>query len=320
MSDLFIVTGAAGLIGSNIAAGLNERGITNILAVDDLNHPLKQQNIDRIKCSEFISKHDFRERFLSGKQPPAVTVFHLGACSSTTETDETYLHDNNFLYTRQLCEWCLKNGARFIYASSAATYGDGSLGYSDDHGLIEKLQPLNLYGQSKQMFDMWALQNGHLAQIAGIKYFNVYGSGEAHKESMRSLVNKAVVQIKETGKLNLFKSYKPEYGDGEQVRDFVYVKDAVNVTLFFHDNPSASGIFNCGTGQARSWIDLGNAVFKAMNIDPRIEFVEMPEIIKDKYQYHTEADTTKLRGAGYSQAFTSLEDAVADYVQNYLEK
>lgn len=320
MNDLFIVTGAAGFIGSNIAAELNARGITNIVAVDCINHPLKQQNLDRITCSEFISKQDFRRRFLSGDQAPAKTVFHLGACSSTTETDESYLRDNNFLYTRQLCEWCLANGARFIYASSAATYGDGSQGYIDDHATMASLKPLNLYGQSKQNFDMWALQNEKLDRIAGIKYFNVFGPGEDHKEDMRSLVNKAVKQISDTGELKLFKSYKPEYGDGEQVRDFVYVKDAVAVTMFFHDNPSVSGIFNCGTGKAMSWLDLARAVFKAMGLEPNISLIEMPENIRDKYQYHTQADINKLLRVGYRKDFLSLEESVSDYVKNYLQK
>ena len=308
------------MIGSNIAKELNSRGITNILAVDNLNHPLKQANLDSIEYAEFMPKQDFRKRFLSGAQPAAKTVFHLGACSSTTETDNDYLRDNNYLYTRQLCEWCLENDTRFIYASSAATYGDGTLGYSDDHADIEKLQPLNLYGQSKQLFDMWALQNDKLNSIAGIKYFNVFGPGEDHKGDMRSLVNKAVKQINETGQLKLFKSHRPDYGDGEQVRDFIYVKDAAAVTLFFHDNPSVSGIFNCGTGQARSWLDLGRAVFSAMGKEPDISFVDMPESIRDKYQYHTQADMKKLKAAGYSQDYWSLESAVSDYVQNYLEK
>lgn len=318
MSDLFVVTGAAGFIGSNIVAHLNSRGITNILAVDSISHPLKEQNIKPLKISDFISKQEFRRRILSGEQPAAKTVFHLGACSSTTETNEHYLRDNNYLYTRQLCEWCLKNNSRFIYASSAATYGDGSKGYSDDHAVIESLRPLNLYGESKQMFDVWALQNNKLNSIAGLKYFNVFGPGESHKEDMRSVVNKAVAQIRSTGHLSLFKSHKPEFKDGEQVRDFIYVKDAVAVTMFFHDHPEISGIFNCGTGIARSWLDLAKAVFSAMGLEPDITFVDMPESIRDKYQYHTQAEMQKLRKAGFTGTFHTLEAAVADYVKNYL--
>lgn len=319
MSDLFIVTGAAGFIGSNLVAELNSRGITNILAVDNLSEA-KKKNLARIKFSEYLSKQEFREEFLSGRQQPAVTVFHLGACSSTMEMNEAYLQDNNFIYTRQLCEWCLRNKSRFIYASSAATYGDGTLGYSDSHDSIKELQPMNPYGKSKQLFDVWALENDKLDSIAGIKYFNVFGPWEDHKGEMRSLVNKAVAQIRETGRLRLFKSYRSEYGDGEQVRDFIYVKDAVAATMFFHDHPDVSGIFNCGTGTARSWLDLANAVFSAMNRKPVIEFIDMPESIRDKYQYHTQADMQKMAAAGYPGAAWSLEGAVADYVQNHLEK
>lgn len=320
MSEKFIVTGGAGFIGSNIVAELNRRGHEDILIVDELNSDIKKSYLADLKFDEYLDKAVFRQRFLDGGQEKVSTVFHLGACSSTTETDEAYLNDNNFGYTRDLCEWSIENGARFVYASSAATYGDGTLGYSDLDSVTPTLKPLNLYGESKQKFDMWALENGVLDRIAGLKYFNVYGPREDHKGDMRSIVNKSYAQVLETGRIRLFKSYKPEYEDGKQERDFVYVRDAVKVTLWLHDNPGISGIFNCGTGAARTWVDLANALFAAMGKEPNIEFIEMPESIKDKYQYHTCADMKKLRGAGYADEFTTIEEGVRDYVESWLSK
>jgi len=314
----FIVTGGAGFIGSNLVRALNGRGETDVVVVDHLNHPAKQRNLDALTCREYVEKDIFRVALRGGDVAAVDTVFHLGACSSTTETDEAYLDDNNVGYTRDLCKWCLANGARFIYASSAATYGDGSRGYSDDEAMIPQLEPLNLYGCSKQSFDLWALEQGLLDRIVGLKYFNVYGPGEDHKGNMRSVVNKAYGQIMETGELGLFKSHRPDYEDGKQERDFVYVRDAVDVTLHFHDHRDISGIFNCGTGRARTWLDLGRAIFAAMGREANIRFIDMPESIRDKYQYHTEADVTKLRAAGYAAPFTSIEDGVRDYVQGYL--
>ncbi len=226
--------------------------------------------------------------------------------------------DNNYHYTRELCEWSLKRGARFVYASSAATYGDGAQGYSDEDAGTPSLLPLNMYGMSKHLFDLWALRNGVMGRIAGLKYFNVYGPGEDHKGDMRSVIHKAFGQIREGGVVKLFKSYRPDYPHGEQVRDFVYVKDAVDVTLFCGENEKASGLFNCGTGQARSWVDLAKAVFAAMKLEPNIEFIEMPLSLRSKYQYFTQAEMGKIRAAGYSKAFTSLEDGIREYVQGYL--
>ncbi len=314
----FIVTGGAGLIGCNLVAALNARGYKNILIADHLNHPEKQNNLDAVEYTEFLNKDAFRKRFLSGAQAPVTTVFHLGACSSTTETNAEYLNDNNLLYTQQLCEWSLKNGARFIYASSAATYGDGALGYCDDDVMTPQLKPLNLYGQSKQDFDLWALNKGLLSQIVGLKYFNVFGPHENHKGDMRSVINKAYQQILDTGKLQLFKSHREDYEDGKQERDFVYVRDAVATTLYFHDHPEGSGLFNCGTGTAKTWLDLAHAIFAAMERSPDITFIDMPENLSDKYQYHTLADVKKLHATGCTTPFTSIEDAVRDYVQNYL--
>lgn len=310
-----IVTGGAGLIGSNLVAGLNARGYENLVVVDHLNHSGKESNLSGLKYQAYLDKTDFRRQIAMGQQVPAAVVFHLGACSSTTETDAAYLDDNNLAYTRELCEWSLQHGSRFIYASSAATYGDGSQGYSDDEPLIPHLKPLNLYGLSKQQFDLWALEKGVLDRIAGIKYFNVFGPGEDHKGDMRSVVNKAFRQIAGTGRLQLFKSHRPDYEDGMQERDFVYVADAVAVTLFFMEHPEVSGIFNCGTGTTRTWLDLGRAVFQALGREPAIDFVPMPESMRDKYQYHTLADISKLRRSGYSSAFTSLEEAVSAYAR-----
>lgn len=318
MSDLFVVTGGAGFIGRNIVSALNDRGEDNIIIVDRLGCDEKWKNLRGLSYADFIDKDDFRDAINAGKIENAATVFHMGACSSTTETDADYLLDNNYAYTCDCCKWCVENGIRFIYASSAATYGDGSLGYSDDDKLMPKLKPLNMYGYSKHMFDLWAMRNDLLGAIAGLKYFNVYGPYEDHKEDMRSVVNKAYGQIMESGEVGLFKSYKPAYNDGEQVRDFIYVKDAVNQTLFLHDHPEVSGIFNCGTGDARTWVDLASATFAAMGREPNISFIEMPEKLREKYQYHTEADMSKIRNAGYDAEPTSLEDGVKDYVKNYL--
>lgn len=318
-TDTLIITGGAGLIGSNLAAALNARGYRNLVIVDHLNHPAKQANLETLTYTDFIDKQDFRRLFTSGRQPPAAAVFHLGACSSTTETDAAYLDDNNLAYTRELCEWTRRQQARFIYASSAATYGDGSRGYRDDEADIPNLQPLNLYGLSKQKFDLWALENRLFDQIAGIKYFNVFGPGEDHKGDMRSVVNKAFRQIEESGRLELFRSHRPDYQDGMQERDFVYVKDAVAITLFFFDHPDVSGIFNAGTGRTHTWLDLANAVFAALGREPRIDFIDMPETLRDKYQYYTLADIRKLRAAGFDAAFQPLAESVADYAQNRLD-
>ncbi len=318
MATEFIVTGGAGFIGSNLVATLNARGHEHILIVDRLDHDGKKKNLDGLKFHDCLDKDDFRKQFLGNNLQHVDTVFHMGACSSTTETDEEYLTDNNFRYTRELCAWCLDHDVRFIYASSAATYGNGSLGYSDEDKVTPSLRPLNLYGKSKQMFDLWALENKVLDRIAGLKYFNVYGPHEDHKGDMRSVVNKACQQILTTGATRLFRSCKPEYKDGEQDRDFVYVQDAVKITLFFHDHPEVSGLFNCGTGQARTWIDLIKAVFAAMERKPRITFIDMPAEIQANYQYHTQADISKLLRTGYAGQFTPLEAGIHDYVRGYL--
>jgi len=319
MTERFIVTGGAGFIGSNLVKALNKRGFEKIIIVDHLGNHAKRSNLERIRFEEYSDKSDFRAMLLAGKVPKVSGVFHLGACSSTTETNAAYLRDNNYQYTRDLCEWSLRTGARFVYASSAATYGNGAKGYSDEDAVTPLLEPLNLYGRSKHLFDLWALKTGALQDIAGLKYFNVYGSGEDHKGEMRSLVNKAYSQIMREGGITLFKSYRADYLDGEQTRDFIYVADAVAVTLFFYDYPDMSGLFNCGTGVSRTWIDLAKALFAAMDLLPKIRFVDMPADIRDKYQYQTQADMTKTRRAGYMSDFLSIEEGVQRYVREYLK-
>ena len=313
-----IVTGGAGFIGSNLIAELNARGEKDILIVDHLGTGEKWKNLRSLRYEDFMDKDDFRESFLCDLVEPAETVFHLGACSATTETDADYLMDNNYRYTRDLCEWTLANEGRFIYASSAATYGNGENGYSDDDAVTPKLKPMNMYGYSKHLFDLWAMEHELFNEIVGLKYFNVYGPNEYHKGDMRSVVHKAFCQIRDTGGVSLFKSYRPDYADGEQVRDFIYVKDAVAVTLFFMENPETEGLFNCGTGKARSWNDLAKSVFAALNKKPNIKYIEMPDHLKGQYQYHTVAVMQKLKAAGYSKPFHTLEDGVRDYVQNHL--
>ena len=245
-------------------------------------------------------------------------VFHLGACSSTTERDAAYLIRNNFEYTKKLAHWALAHDARFVYASSAATYGDGSAGMSDLENDLHVFRPLNMYGYSKHLFDLYAARHGFLDGIVGLKYFNVFGPNEDHKGDMRSLVHKAYRQIVDTGKVSLFKSHRPDYRDGEQQRDFLYVKDAVNMTIELAETATAGGLFNVGSGEAHTWIELANAIFAALDRPPQIGFIDMPEALRDKYQYFTRADLTKLRGYCKNVPLTPLDESVADYVQNYL--
>jgi len=317
---MIIVTGGAGFIGSSLIAALNKRQITDILVVDELATDQKWKNLCNLSFADYVEKNDFLEMIIADKLNSSLeAVFHLGACSDTTETNASYLIKNNYEYTKLLAQWATADNARFIYASSAATYGDGSVGFKDDLEKIESLRPLNMYGYSKHLFDLWAHRACLLKSIAGLKYFNVFGPNEYHKADMRSFVIKAFEQISTTGIVRLFKSYKCEYDDGEHLRDFIYVKDAVEMTLFFYDNPQTNGLFNIGTGKARNWNDLVKAVFAAMDKKPNIEYIEMPESIRNQYQYYTEADITNLHKAGFDKEITTLEDAVKDYVQNYLQ-
>lgn len=318
MSDKIVVTGGAGFIGSNVVAALNARGEDDILVVDHLGQSEKWRNLVGLRFADYMERDDFRFAFRNDALQAVDAVIHLGACSSTTERDASYLADNNYRFSRELCEWCLQHGTRFVYASSAATYGDGARGYGDDEAGLEHLRPLNMYGYSKHLFDLWAQRNGLLERIAGLKYFNVYGPNEAHKGDMRSVIHKAFGQIGETGLLKLFRSHKPDWKDGEQVRDFIHVRDAVAATLFLADHRDVGGVFNCGTGLARTWNDLARSVFSAMGREPKIEYIDMPAALREKYQYRTEADMTKLRAAGWADECLSLEDGIRDYVQHLM--
>jgi ADP-L-glycero-D-manno-heptose 6-epimerase len=320
VSKPIIVTGAAGFIGRNAVAELNHRGYQELILVDKLGADDKWRNLVGLRYEDIISPQALLARLEGGQFCDAQAILHLGACSATTERDADYLLENNYRYTRRLCEYSLQHGIRMVYASSAATYGDGSQGYSDEDEATTQLHPLNMYGYSKHMFDLWALKSGALKQIVGLKYFNVFGPFEDHKEDMKSVVAKSYRQIRDNGKVQLFKSYNPRYADGEQMRDFIYVKDAVAVTLSFLEDRSTSGLFNCGTGKARTWKDLVRSVFRALNLPVQIDYIEMPELLRGKYQYFTEANMGKLRAAGYTEPFHSLEDAIADYVGTYLKK
>lgn len=318
MNAPIIVTGGAGFIGRNVVAALNAGGCSNIVIVDQLGTDDKWRNLRGLAFDDVLSPEKFLALAESSRAPAADAVIHLGACSATTERDADFLLENNYRYTCRLCSWAVGLGARFVYASSAATYGDGAQGYRDDENDLMRLEPLNMYGYSKHLFDLWAKRKGLLEKIAGLKYFNVFGPYEDHKGGMRSLIHKAFGQISDRGYIELFKSERPDYRDGEQKRDFIYVRDAVDVTLHFVEHREVSGLFNCGTGQARTWLDLARALFAAMGRAPDIRFIDLPAALSGKYQYFTAADVTKLRAAGYKKPFTSLEDAVTDYVKSYL--
>ena len=315
---MIIVTGGAGFIGSAAVWELNRRGEKDIIIVDELGKDDKWKNLVGLKFNDFVNKNDFLKLLNDGKYSETDAIIHMGANSSTTEKDADYLLTNNYKYTKTLAEYCLANNIRFIYASSAATYGDGSTGFDDDKTACDSLRPLNMYGYSKNMFDLWASNNNAFKDIVGIKYFNVYGPNEYHKADMRSVVHKAFEQIRDTGKVKLFKSGNPEYKDGGQMRDFIYVKSAVDMTLHFLDHREKSGLFNVGTGKARTWNDLVSILFTAMGITVNIEYIVLPKHLAEKYQYFTEASLTRIRDAGYTKPVTSIEDGITDYVKNYL--
>lgn len=322
---MYIVTGGAGFIGSVVIKALNERGIENILVVDRLEKDEKWKNLRGVKFHEYLHADEFiQPDMLNQIFDEGVTqVYHMGACSSTTETDVDYLMKNNVEYSKILFSFCTGYDVPICYASSAATYGAGEYGYDDIEKEIYKLQPLNPYGWSKQLVDEWAIaEDKKPSKWYGVKFFNVYGPNEYHKGSMRSVVVQAHRQIIETGKVKLFKSYHTDYEDGGQLRDFVYVKDVVQamVRLMFESHSGPNGIYNLGTGKARSFADLAKATFKALDKNENIEYIEMPDHLKGQYQYYTQASMNKLSEALPDFKFSSLEEGIKDYVQNYLEQ
>ncbi len=317
---MIVVTGGAGFIGSALVWKLNLLGESNILIVDELGKDEKWKNLVGINYYDFINKDEFIDRLGEFSSSGITAVIHMGANSSTTEKDADHLIKNNYEYTKRLAQFSVMNNIRFIYASSAATYGDGSLGFNDDENIVHNLRPLNMYGYSKNLFDNYALKENLMSKIVGIKYFNVYGPNEYHKADMRSVVHKAYEQILAAGKVKLFKSQNPNYKDGEQMRDFVYVKDVVDMTLFFLEKKNVNGLFNIGSGKARTWNDLVTAIFKAINKPVNIDYIDLPSHLAAKYQYFTEANLDKIKKAGYTNSISTLENGVTDYVKNYLLK
>lgn len=309
-----LVTGGAGFIGSALVWGLNQRGDDRILIADRLDRTSKWRNLAPLRFDDYIDADTLLERL--DRLDDIGLVLHMGACSSTTETDTAYLQRNNVDYTRTLADWAVERGIRFVYASSAATYGSRE-GLVPEDLPIDALRPLNAYGYSKQQFDLYARRRGYLDRISGLKYFNVFGPNEQHKGDMRSMVDKAFRQIVESGVVRLFRSDRPGYADGEQRRDFLYVKDAVAMTLHLAGK-AAPGLFDLGSGRSHTWLELARAVFAASGRQPRIEFVDMPASLRQQYQYDTCAATGRLRASGFEQPPTPLAAAIRDYVQTYL--
>lgn len=327
--DLILLTGAAGFIGSYMLGALNRNGFENIIIADHFGEEKKLKNYEGKKFVQQIERDELFE-WLAANNPPIKYVLHLGARTDTTEFDYSIHQKLNVDYSIHIWNYCTANKIPLIYASSAATYGAGELGYKDDHDIIEKLKPLNPYGVSKNEFDKWVLgemengkgksENGEPPYWYGLKFFNVYGPNEYHKGRMASVIFHSFNQVVALGKVKLFRSHRPDYKDGEQLRDFVYVKDVADVCLWLMEHPVASGLYNLGTGKARTFLDLANAVFHSLDKIPEIEFIDTPVDIRDKYQYFTEAPMEKLKNAGYPGEFTSLEEGVGDYVREFLSK
>lgn len=315
---MIILTGGAGFIGSVMLEKLNREGETDIIVVDNLRKGDKWKNLVGKHYEDYMNKDDFPEYASQSDMTELEMIIHLGACSATTERDADYLMDNNYAYSKFMANLALEYDVPFIYAGSAATYGAGEYGYLDDDSIAEKLKPMNCYGYSKHAFDLWVLKNNLQERFVGLKFFNVFGPNEYSKGSMASMVYKSYRQVRDTRKIKLFKSNDPKFGDGDQRRDFIYVKDVVDVIWEFMLSPDITGIFNLGTGHDRSWNDLAESVFSAMDIDSCIEYIDMPEELHEQYQNYTVADMRKIRKAGIRHEFTSLENAVRDYVQDYL--
>lgn len=316
---MIVVTGAAGFIASCLVGKLNQEGFKSVVVVDDFkNYPDKLKNLEQKSITEKVEREEFFA-WLDANSRQVEFIFHLGARTDTTEFDTELLNHLNLEYSKKVWQKCVEYQIPLVYASSAATYGGGENGYNDDHDVIEKLEPLNPYGISKNEFDKWVLKQEEQPLFwAGLKFFNVYGPNEYHKGRMASVIMHAFNQIGKTGAMKLFRSHNPEFKDGEQMRDFVYVKDVVDVCYFLMHHRKDSAIYNLGSGKARAFLDLVRATFKAMGVEENISFIDTPEDIRDKYQYFTEARMTKLKEIGFSQEFTSLEDGVSDYVKNYL--
>lgn len=313
-----VVTGAAGFIGSCLVGKLNSEGYKDIIVVDDFSKKEKADNLYGKTIKAKIGRKDFIQ-WLEDFGEEVDFIYHIGARTDTTEFDKSIFDELNVNYSKKIWKACVKHNIPLVYASSAATYGLGEFGYKDDHTVIPKLKPLNPYGDSKNEFDKWVLEQKEFPPFwAGLKFFNVYGPNEYHKGRMASVIFHAFNQIKASGAMKLFRSHNPQYKDGEQLRDFVYVKDVTNVCLFLMDKMPTSGIYNLGSGKARTFIDLTRNTFKAMGVEESISFIDTPADIRDKYQYFTEADMSKLIEQGYSKPFYTLEEGVKDYVENYL--
>ena len=315
---MIIITGAAGFIGSVIAQDLYRQGAKDLILVDKFTKPDKWKNTLGINFKDFIDRDIFLEKLENNEFGKPQAVIHMGACTDTTEFDMDRLMVQNYEYSRRICSWCLDKDVRFIYASSAAVYGDGSKGFMDSNDHTLGLEPLNPYGFSKLIFDRWLINNGLSNAVAGLRFFNVFGPNEYHKGKMSSIIYRSFPMAKKEGVVKLFKSYKKDYVDGGQTRDFIYVKDIIPVVSFLLEHKNACGIFNLGTGKARTFNELATAILSSLGKEKRIEYIEMPEEIKNKYQYFTQAEMNELRNAGYKKDFMSLEDSVSDYVQNYL--
>lgn len=321
--QLIVITGAAGFIGSGVVRYLNDKGMKNLLLVDDFKDSIKWKNLIGKQFVDMVSRNEIFD-WLKGRESEIEAFIHLGACSDTTMNDGDYLMDNNYRFSVKLAEYALRNDHRFIYASSAATYGDGRLGFSDKQDELLDLKPMNMYGYSKHLFDLWLLRENVLNKVVGLKYFNVFGPNEYHKGPMSSMIYKMMFKAENEGVVQLFKSNDPKYADGEQVRDFIYVKDAVHMTCVLLEDAfkNVGGIFNIGTGNTITWNHLAECLFKALDKEPKIEYVEMPQVLEKQYQNYTCADMQKYyklhRNQEEGLQLISIDDAVGEYVQKYL--